>query len=313
MYFLGADCGGSKTQFTIATEKGKIVSSVRTGCGSFFALDADGIRDHIHEGASEAAALAGIALKDIAFTAAGFPGYGEKEDSERDIFIAVMKAMESNNVICVNDCEVGWAGSLALKAGINIIAGTGSNCYGKNHLGQTARSSGWGDPGDEGSCTWIARHLLQIYTKQADYRLPRTELYEAVRRYFSIDKDLEFIYRLNNEVMPGNIAPIQILAKELAENGEPYSRELYNAAAEELALSINGVAKQLNMRPGYPASYSGGLFRSGKLIIDPLRLAVERYGGKLVEPKYTPEQGAILLAIRAYRADLIRENLVFTE
>ena len=313
MYFLGVDCGGSKTQFIIATEKGKIVSSVRTGCGSFFALDGEGITAHIREGMTEAVRLAGITPEKLTYSAMGFPGYGEKENSETIILEACKAALGTARVFCTNDCEVGWAGSLALKSGINIIAGTGSNCYGKNHLGQTARASGWGNPGDEGSCSWIAMRLLQLYTKEADHRLPRTALYEAVREYYGIEKDTEFIYRLNNEIIPGNIAPLQMLAMKLCREGDPFVREVYHEAAAELAMSISGVANQLNMRPGYLASYSGGLFKAGDIIIEPLRLEVAKRGGVLTEPCYTPEQGALLLAMRSYKANLITEDMEFTE
>ncbi len=61
------------------------------------------------------------------------------------------------DICCGNDMVCGWAGSLACADGINVVAGTGSICYGE-YQGRSARCGGWGELfSDEGSAYWIAR------------------------------------------------------------------------------------------------------------------------------------------------------------
>ena len=74
-------------------------------------------------------------------------------------------------------------GSLALKPGINIVAGTGSIAFGKSRENVSARSGGWSTFfGDEGSCYWLGRRTMELFTKQADGRVKEGELYHILKR-----------------------------------------------------------------------------------------------------------------------------------
>ena len=73
-------------------------------------------------------------------------------------------------------------GSLACRAGINLVAGTGAIGFGKDSFGKTARSAGWGYfCGDEGSAYWLGKQLISIFGKEADGRKAKTPLYDIVR------------------------------------------------------------------------------------------------------------------------------------
>lgn len=314
MYFLGVDCGGTKTLFVISTEDGRILGSFRTTSGSFFGKQKDGIRELIANGTEEVCRRAGIEVGQITYAGLGFPGYGEKEGSEDAIRQACKEALGTERIVCACDCALGWAGSLAMEPGINVIAGTGSNCYGINEKGESARASGWGGCGDEGSCRWIGTKLIQLFTKQSDGRLPRTQLYDRFKAHYHIVNDTHFIFTLNHEVMRSgsDVAKLQMLVHELYQEGDPYARMIYEEAARELAQTVHAVAKKLEMSPGYRASYSGGLFHIGSVITEPLSREVAYLGGKLCTPRYTPEQGAVLLAMRAMDPNFSFENLTFT-
>ena len=74
------------------------------------------------------------------------------------------------------------AGSLAGKDGVNIVSGTGSIGLGKDSTGTFARCGGWGDyVGDEGSAHWIGKKTLEIFSKEADNRLEKGDLYYNIR------------------------------------------------------------------------------------------------------------------------------------
>lgn len=314
MYFLGVDAGGTKTAFVLANERGDIVARLRRGSGGFFGLGQEGLKKLISEGVQTLCETAGIQMADITHAGLGFPGYGEKPGSEAEILAACEAAIGKGKVSCECDCYLGWAGSMAMEPGINIVAGTGSICYGLNAAGQAARSSGWGAYCDEGSCSWIGRRLIGAFTKEADGRSPRTVLCDMFRAHFEIADDTQFIHTLNHEIAGkgSETAKLQYLLKEMFDAGSETAKEIYEQAAKELALSIWAVAQKLGME-AYQASYSGGLFQSGERILEPLRREVKQRGGTLVTPKFPPELGALLFAMRGYDKQWDFTTLAFTE
>lgn len=313
MYFLGVDAGGTKTGFVLSDESGHVIARYTGGGGAFYNKGAEGLYSLVSEGVAAIRAKAGIT--DIAYAGFGFPGYGEGEGSERQITEACQKALPSSRIVCECDCHLGWAGSFGMEPGINIVAGTGSICYGVDALGNTARSSGWGAFCDEGSCRWLGERLVGIYAKQADGRIPRSVLYERFRAGLDIKDDMDFIHPLN-VIYGANgtlTAGLQRLLKEIYDAGDPNATALYREAAGELWLAAEAVAKKLNMSNGFGVSYSGGLFKSGDCILKPLSEAVQSGGGKLIPPRFTPELGAVLMAMRLASPDRDFTDFMFLE
>ncbi|HXJ77462.1 MAG TPA: BadF/BadG/BcrA/BcrD ATPase family protein [Candidatus Methylomirabilis sp.] len=62
----------------------------------------------------------------------------------------------------ISDVEAAYLGALGERAGILLLAGTGSMALGRDALGRWARAGGWGPLlGDEGSAFWIGREWLR--------------------------------------------------------------------------------------------------------------------------------------------------------
>jgi N-acetylglucosamine kinase-like BadF-type ATPase len=316
LYFVGVDSGGTKTAFVLADDKGRILARHRNGSGGFLHRGRESLYDLVSEGVEALCLQSGISKEDITFAGLGFPGYGEQKDSERIITELCEEIIGFRKVICNCDCHIGWAGSLGMEPGINIVAGTGSICYGVNRSGHSARSGGWGFYCDEGSCTWLGARLIEAFSKQADGRMPRTILYDMFRAYYSIDVDQYFIQILNQRIAQeySEAAKLQMLLKKMYDAGDLVARQIYRNAADELWLTICAVAEKLSMTGHYfRVSYSGGLFRSGACILDPLNAFIRQGGGTLVAPRYSPEFGAVLMAMRGKFPDMSFTDLVFTE
>jgi len=230
----------------------------------------------------------------------GLPCFGESEDGDRELSKAVKKAFPDVPVYITNDVEVGWAGSLALAPGVNVVAGTGSIAFGKNETGETARCGGWSEFfSDEGSCYWVGRKVLQYFSKQADGRLPKDELYKIVRKELNIENDFEVIDLAHSEYMTNRdkVASLQFLARDAAIAGSKCAKELYIEAATELCRLVESINDRLQFKQQpFPVSYSGGLFKTEELILPHFFKGVEAAGGKPVTPKFEPQYGALLLA-----------------
>lgn len=309
MYYLGIDSGATKAAFLLADENGKVIARHRAAGFAVLGSRKAGVKKRVFEGATEICKIAGITLDDIAALGLGISGYGEGEGTEQETFEACAEVLSPDRVVCQCDTYVGWAGSLLFEPGINVIAGTGSIIYGVDKDGKSARSGGWGAWGagcDEGSCTWHGQRLVQEWTKQADGRRPRTNLYQMFRDRYNIDgEDEHFVMTLNREVIKDRGLPeLQRFLAEVYKTGDPIAAQIYDEGAEQLWLGIQAVARKLGLEgTAYPVSYSGGLFKSGECALAPLRKRVESAGARFVDPHFEPDVGALMMAMKLKNKD----------
>lgn len=314
MYFLGVDGGGTKTSFVLSDEKGGIRGRFSSGGSNFIRRSKTEVAEVVNNGIAQVCANAGISKADIAYGVLGFPGYGETRSSAQELDAICAGALSPDTFTCVSDSVIAWAGSLAMRPGINVIAGTGSIVFGMDSRGNSARTSGWGAYCDEGSCQWFGNKAVGIFTKQADGRLPRTPLYDIIKEYFKLEEDLYFCHILNSELVgqSSSLAELQLLVEKAYDLGDPHARALYEQAAEELWLAIETAAKKLEFNgEKYFVSYSGGLFKSGGRILAPLRRKAKNRPAIFEEPKFTPDLGAVLMSMKLARAPVDFSSISF--
>lgn len=300
-WFVGVDGGGTKTAFAVSTLDGRPAATLRrTGC-SYQSIGVQRAVALVVTGVQECLASVGADLEDCAGCCIGMPCYGEHGEMDRMVEERLSTALAPAPVYVCNDVEVGWAGSLEGHEGIHIVAGTGSIAFGRGSDGRTARCGGWTEFfGDEGSCYWIGREAMSLFSKEADGRAPRGALYDLIRREFSFDEDYCFIDVIVRDIAPHRdaVAGFQRYALQAAQAGDTAAIMLYEAAARELAVLIGAVKDKLVLQPGRTTvSYSGGLFHAGELILGPLREQTARLGCTLQEPCHSAIEGALILAI----------------
>lgn len=302
MYYLGIDGGGTKTAFVLIDQKGQILATASKNTLYYMDIGFNEVVETLNSGIKEILAKTGILSFDIAAACIGLPGFGEiKEDSdalEREIH----KSITVKPVFIYNDVNVGWAGSLCCKPGINIVAGTGSIAFGVDIYGNEARSGGWGHQidCDEGSAFWIGLKLIQVFTKQSDGRMDKTPLYDTLKCTLDIKEDFDIlnlvIHKLN--MSRSEIASLSKVAYELALQGDPVTLQIFDDAAFELHLMVKALIKRLNFGENVKVSYSGGVFNSGDLILKPLLKHLCSLNAQLAEPVFCPSIGAALLAYK---------------
>lgn len=300
MLYLGIDSGATKAAFLLMDEQGNVMLRHREpGCAVLGARKA-GVKRMVENGLAAMCEKAGVRKDEIRALGLGINGYGEGDGTEQETMEACEEAFFPGRCVCSLDTYVGWAGSLLFDPGINIIAGTGSVVYGVAADGRTARAGGWGARCDEGSCSWHGQRVVEAFTKQADGRMPRTALYELFRERFHIEgDDSHFVMPLNREVVRDGkgLADLQYLLHDAYELGDPAAKAIYELGAQELFLGVKAVAQRLGLTRA-AVSYSGGLFKSGACILEPLDRLVTASGGRLVVPCYEPDVGAVMMAIR---------------
>lgn len=299
--FLGVDGGGTKTAFIL--EKDGEEFSHKEGTIHLSQVSRDDFTKRIKNAVDVLTKDAGISKEDIAYTFVSVPGYGQYPDDEAFIDESLREILGSDNFKVGNDCLNAWAGSLNAKPGINLILGTGSIGFGLDDKGASMRCGGWGPLiGDESSGYYIGKQLVNYFTKQSDGRLPRTLLYDEIKKELKIDDDFEII-PLTDAMTRDQLAGIGKIFSKLIENRDEFALELLDKIAHEAALTINTLGKKLSFEGEILASYSGGVFNLGKVLTDSIEKHLDK-NIKLVTPYADPTKGAVILAKKYWEENI---------
>lgn len=306
-WYVGVDGGGTKTAFAVSAQDGvPVVTMKKSGC-SYQAVGVEEAIKIIVEGIRACLKEAGASPEDCAGCCLGVPCFGEDPEIDRTIAAALAEQLAPIPIRVVNDVEVGWAGALKCQPGIHIVAGTGAIAFCKSDDGRSARCGGWNEFfGDEGSCYWIGREAMSLFSKEADGRIPRGALYEIVRQDLGLNQDVDFIGCVVKDIAPRRdmVAAFQLYASQAAKAGDAAALALYDRAAGELAMMAGALRRELSLPENVPVTYSGGLFQNGELILKPLEREVSACGCRLQDPAQSALEGALLLAVRHF---LIKE------
>jgi len=301
--YLGVDGGGTKTAFVLLDRHGTIRATHHGGSAYYLETGMDALRALIHDGIRAVLRTAGIAVGELDYAYFGLPVHGEDERTA-ELDRLPEPTLSSERYACGNDMVCGWAGSLACEDGINVVAGTGSICYGE-YLGRSARCGGWGELfSDEGSAYWIARNGLTLFSRMSDGRAERGPLYELVRERLGGRRDLELAAWVQAELDLGRsrFAALARLVHQAAERGDAQAAAIFARAAQELAELVEATRRTLAIPAAQrvPVSYSGGVFGIGALVTGPFTSALQAAGSHydLLRPRFVPVIGAALYAAK---------------
>lgn len=297
MYFLGVDGGGTKTCFTLIDENGKVISKVIKGPSHPTQIGFENLEILLREGLEEIIENNKISKSDIERVTLGLAGYGIVKEIAEGIAKIVEEVFYGIKYELVSDVRVAIAGALAGEDGINIVAGTGSIALAlKNN--EIIRCGGWGyTVGDEASAYWIGKKTITLFSKESDGRLEKGPLYELIKTNLGLTRDAEIISYVNDKIKGdrSEIAKIARICSEAASLGDEGAMAIFNEAAVELTEMIKVLLRNFGNEK-VKVSYTGGVFKSGDLILDPLKSMLEGLNVELIEPILSPDLGACLLA-----------------
>jgi N-acetylglucosamine kinase-like BadF-type ATPase len=297
MYFLGIDGGGTKTCFTLINENGKVINRVIKGTCHPAQIGFTNLEILLTEGLEAIIKSSNISKEEITKSYLGLAGYGIVKEIAEGIAQVVSRVFSKMDYILNNDVRVAIAGALAGEDGINVVAGTGSIALALKDE-KVLRCGGWGySIGDEASAYWIGKKALALFSKQSDGRLDKAPLYEIFKKELGLKTDFEIVSYVNEKLKGdrGEIAKLAKLCSDAAKSGDEGAIAIFNEAAIELSQMIRTLAKNYDENV-VKVSYTGGVFKSGDLILKPLRENLKGCNIELVEPQLDPDLGACLLA-----------------
>jgi glucosamine kinase len=248
---LGVDAGGSATRAVVVAD-GEVLSRFEEPPLNVL-LHADAFERLAAVITASGAAAAGLGL-------AGLRGPEHAAEIERRLAAAT-----GVEVVVVDDTEAALAGAFGDAPGVIVIAGTGSNAFGRGPDGRTARAGGYGFLlGDEGGAYWFASQALRAALRSHDRSGPKSEaLEEAVTQEYGLDFDgiVRLVYS-----EPANRQLVARLARPvMALQDDPVMAEILDAGCDYLVALANLLREQLgtgDLGGQCPVAMHGGVFRS---------------------------------------------------
>ena len=303
-YFVGVDGGGTSTRALLADASGRILGEGLAGSANRNHFPREAVRDHLRESFLAATRGAPGARGNLACVFLGMGGVSTDGD-RRDVASIVGEIPEAAGakIVVENDTRVGLTGGLSGRPGIVLIAGTGSACLGVNARGETWLCGGWGALADDaGSGHWIGLRAIQAAVRAEDGRLPPTSLREAVFSFLELEEPRQLLDRVHNRGLERDrIAQLAPRVIEACQRGDAVAGKILAEAVAELSGMVAVTARRLFGDGPCEVIFVGGLARSGPpfepMLVERLRADAPR--ARVRQPEMSPEQGAVLEALRA--------------
>lgn len=302
-YFIGVDGGASKTAALVVDEQGQPLGSGVAGPSNHLRVGIEQATRNIERAVNIAMVEAGIAIRQVEYAYCGIAGSDHPVHRQR-VIDSLKIFFPRGNFIVDTDARIALTGAVGFGAGIVVIAGTGSVAFGRNDEGDEQRAGGWGPTiGDEGSGFWIAREGLSAIVRAHDGRGFVTKMTELLCQDYDMcspDELPRFVYATTTHV--DDIARYGKLVIQAAQANDPIALDILARGGSELAECVLAVARKLHLTDReFPVAYVGGAFHAGDLLLNPMRLRLNRDapGASLNTPLRPPVEGAAMMAMKA--------------
>jgi N-acetylglucosamine kinase-like BadF-type ATPase len=309
--FLGVDGGQSHTEAIIADEYGRILGRGTGGASNHAEIPGgrERLQKAITESADEALEKARLpSIDEIIFASAHFGMTGGAIYKE-EIISQIIKA---RRLTVGHDAPTALFGATAGKAGVVVIAGTGSVVFGINEAGETAGAGGLGYLfSDEGSGFWLAAQIIRLAIKERDNLIATSGLLKIVLDFFGRHEIRELTDDFYNaKVSRKEIASLAKRAHQAAVEGNEIIRQQIMFGASTLAESVRRVAEKLKFQVNFPVAGVGGMFQAelmNKYFDYALAEKVSR--AEFIKPRFGPAIGALLMAYRQAEVEISKDLL----
>jgi len=305
---LGIDGGGTNTRAILVDAAGRVLGEGQAGPSNYHNVGLPTAIANLREARDRAWSASGFPARtpDAAFL--GCAGIKSAADIARFTSAAETAGIASVGEITVaNDLHNALTGGLGGRPGIALIAGTGTNCLGRDASGKAFMCGGWGWLLDDvGGALGLALASMRASVRAADGRAPATRLLPALLAFLGLSEPNELLARLYVEQWtPDEVAAFAPVVIRCADEGDATACQIVREGAQTLAGLVAGAARALDFPNGPEVVLLGGCVRSGPpyqtLVTDAIRVACPN--ACLTEPVFSPVHGAALNVLRAVGID----------
>lgn len=264
--YLGIVLHGEFIEFMLINRQCEIHGYQRERMVDFY--DETLFKGAIESGIARVCLKADLKFEDIEFSCVAIPEYGENDHFDGMMQQYFSDIFYHNRFICENEVEAAWLSALGGHEGIVVLVGIGSIAVGKNEMGESVRIGGWGRiAGDEGGEYWLARRMLEVFTKESDGRYPRGELYKLLTHQLGISHDTE-LYNFSFDDLEQYDVTFDEFVDVLFEAvyQDMYAKSILEECIEEYKMMIEAIQKRLQLNEPITVSYVGRIFNTSNLI-----------------------------------------------
>lgn len=306
-YFVGMDGGATKTAAMLSDLNGVVLAEETGGASNPQVVTPEKTAVVIVDLLEKLAGKVGCGTNEILSTVAGLAGAGREGDKERVRNAVTAEAkkrrLSIGRVGVDSDGRIALEGAFKGRAGIILIAGTGSFALAKDYKGGIHRAGGWGRiVGDEGSGVILGREGLSAVAHHLDGRGKKTALTGLISSRFGLsthEKIINAVYRENFDV--ATIAPLVL---EAAAAHDIECARILNKATFELSehvrVLVRKVEESAHARSKIPLVLVGSLITNDniyqKILVHKITFSMPQVN--VVQPEASPAYGAVLLSHR---------------
>jgi len=306
-YYLAVDGGGSTTTVICANQEGQIIGEGLSGPTSLTATSMGAASFNLREAVRQAIEKLPPETKfqALAMGLAGMDTPAEKQTALK-VFSEVLSHLQLDQFILVNDIVIALESGTDNQNAVALIAGTGSNCYGRNSQGEEAKTSGMDYIlADQGSGFYIGSQILRAVVKSFDGRGQKTIMEKMIGDYFHLESlsDLKTVV-YNPTLSKAEIADLSVICFQALEQKDEVAETIVKMAIEELFLMAATVIDRLKMTTvPLDCILSGGIMNNAYLREQVSQKLITKCSQiKIVTPTQKPVFGALKMAQKVHFA-----------
>jgi N-acetylglucosamine kinase-like BadF-type ATPase len=248
----------------------------------------------------DASQMSGVAKDQIAGAGFGVAGYDFPSERE-DHLQAIAPLGLSCPLEIVNDGTNGLISGTSHGVGVNVTAGSGTNCRGRGKNGKEGRIVGNGVMfGEYGGAIEIVYRAMQFVSYAWIKRTPPTKLTKIFLEATGAKDEADLMEGLSYDHY--HLFPyIAIEVTNAAQEGDQAALEVIRWSGEELGWLAVSVARQIEMENDeVEIVQSGSVFEAGGLIMQPMQEIVMKYlpKAKLIRLNGPPVVGPLMLGMQ---------------
>lgn len=303
---LGVDGGATRGEVAIADMRGSIIARCQTGPASFNTAPAEQACENI------AAGILPLLKRlrkgaEFQFARAAFGMSGIDAPSDQRLFQKAIRnyfgKLLPESFEAINDIVVALYAGVTKGYGIALIAGTGSNCYGRDPAGNEAYAGGL-VCNDEGSAYDIGFHLLRAASRSFDGRGERTLLEPMLCRHYGV-RNLREVTPLIRKTgwAKREIASLAPLVDAAALRGDPVARLILEQEGVEICRMVGAVAGRLRFSGPFETVLVGSVLKKSKYLYNKVIALMKKEipDARPRRPRGSPVMGAVRYALRKDR------------
>ena len=264
---VGVDGGGTRTRVILADANGVELARTEGAASALLPGQESSAADVIRALIIDVLAIAERIETRPAVCVVGVAGAG-RERAAQALWSALASRRVADDVSVQADATIALDDAFGDKAGMLLVAGTGSVAFARAPDGALERCGGWGPfIGDEGSAAWLGSRTLSVITAANDGREPETALTGAVLTALELES-LEELIPWASEASRSALAALAPVVTHVAATGDLRANALVSLCVEELLTHVRTLARRcfVDERAAIPLALSGGLLSKGSLV-----------------------------------------------